>query len=151
MAEFSTNNPRPLRRTFYPEGAISKTIRVSAEVVFGSPSKNCDGYGVCMLTSTGLLSSLSLRCPVTACELEISMDHLQMKLEIGKHVVADSVANRYFRKSCFWLEEDYKFSRMMSEKWGRTGRFKISAGEYSITSTDDKWIIYFQLQVIKSL
>lgn len=148
MSKFNTNNPRPLRHTFYPEGVIGKTIRLSAEVVFGSPSKNCDGYGVCMLTSTGLLSSLSLRCPVNTCELEVSIDQFQMRLEISKHVVEDSVANKYFRKGSFGMEEDYKFSRNMSDKWGRTGRFMISAGSYLITSTEDKWTIHFRLQAI---
>lgn len=150
MSEFNTNNPRPLRHSFYPEGSSGKTIQVSAEVVFGSPSKNCDGYGVCMLTSRKDTLIKKSRCPVTLCDAFFFKDTQELILRIEKKYLSELVSAKFLEVSqSFLMEEAYRLSPIFLRKGGMDGPWVIRAGNHRIQEQKTYWEIRLSINRVE--
>lgn len=118
-------------------------IRVRSEVVFGSPGKNCAGYGVCMLTGRGSLKKLNKPCPVIDGVVVWNKDIPdKLILEVGRGIVDSGMG---FDGSLFWVEEPFLLPVHLTKDLGMHDRRQILAGAHVLVCLKDKWRIYFDI------
>lgn len=142
MSTITTDNPRLLFQSAYPEGYNGKLIQVSAEVVFGSPSKNCDGYGVCMLTSRKDISQVVRTCNVTPCTVIRHRDRQELIIAVDKKNLSRQIAEKFLKNGQhFLVEESYPLSLSFLRKVGLAARMYIPAGCYWIQEQKNQWQI----------
>lgn len=125
------NRPNPL--------VLVKEIRM--EVVFGTPSQNCIGSGICMVMSR-LPSIQPLRCPHAAAW--ISYAHGQLRFRFSKSEVEREDAVRRFDSPWFLVRESFQISRYTARRLGMASPW-ISPGVFPIIETDKDWILTFPL------
>lgn len=146
MSSITTDNPRLLFQSTYPEGYNGKYIQVSAEVVFGSPSKNCDGYGVCMLTSRKDIFPVVSTCNITPCTVIRHRDRQELVLAVDKKNLSKQIADKFLKNGQhFLVEESYPLSLSFLRKVGLGTRMCILAGSYRIREQKSQWQITLQL------
>ena len=137
---------KPLLQYSLP--AVGKQIRIHAEVVFGSPSKNCDGYGVCVLVSQ--IYAQQYKCSSCPCLITYSEKEDLIVLELRKEQVPTLTAGKILdNRSTFLVEENYQLSRMLVKEMGLKGAFAILKGNYPIIESKLKWKIQIPLTHIK--
>ena len=135
-----TYSPAPKTLLQYSLPAVGKQIRIHAEVVFGSPSKNCDGYGVCVLVSQ--IYAQQYKCASCPCLITYEKKEDLIVLELRKEQVPTLMAGKFLdNRSSFLVEENYQLSRMLLKEMGLKGAYAILKGNYTIIESQLKWKI----------
>lgn len=110
-------------------------------VIFGTPSRNCTGSGICMVTSTGHLRRRKFPCASVTAYFSMSPEgviFLRIPCE-----TADSDRYRHlFRRRIFEVDETFRIPPWLTSAWGKSSIF-IPPGRYAIRKTDDSRIIIF--------
>ena len=142
-----TYSPAPKPFLQYSLPAVHKQIRIHAEVVFGSPGKNCDGYGVCVLVSQ--IYAQQYKCPSCPCLITYEKKEDLMVLELRKDQVPTLMAGNFLdKRSSFLVEENYQLPRMLVKEMGLKGSYSILKGNYTIIESKVKWNIQIPLAQI---
>lgn len=132
----------------YALPAAGKSIRIHAEVIFGSPSKNCDGYGVCVLVSQ--IYAQQYKCASCPCLIIYEKKEDLIVLELRKDQVPTLMAVKFLdNRSLFLVEENYQLSRMLVKEMGLKGAYAIQKGHYTIIESNVKWSIQIPLTQIR--
>jgi hypothetical protein len=141
-------SPAPKPPLQYSLPAVGKQIRIHAEVVFGSPSKNCDGYGVCVLVSQ--IYAQQYKCSSYPCLIIYEKKEDLIVLELKKEQVPTLTTIKFLdNRSSFFVEEHYQLPRMLLKEMGLKGAFSILKGNYPIIESKLKWKIQIPLKQIK--
>ena len=130
--------------------ALSLPLRVRSEVVFGTPSKNCSGNGICMLSQHRLDSPLSGPCPKTQCWVRINPVRQAVYLEFDSHALTEEMMQKYFATPHFLMEEAVRIPLSISKKWGIRGRIILQCGHYPILKQDGKITLILQYSAANS-
>lgn len=134
--------PKPLLQYSLP--AVGKQIRIHAEVIFGSPSKNCDGYGVCVLVSQ--IYAQQYKCSSCPCLITYEKKENLIVLELRKDQVSARIAEKCLQlQPSFLVEENYPLSRILLNEMGLKGSYSILKGNYTIIESPLKWSILIPL------
>lgn len=140
---YSPAAPKQLLQYSLP--AVGKSIRIHAEVIFGSPSKNCDGYGVCVLVSQ--IYAQQYKCASCPCLLTYEKKGDLIVLELRKEQVPTLMAVKFLdHRSSFLVEENYQLPRMLVKEMGLKGTYAILKGGYLIIESKLKWKIQIPLK-----
>jgi hypothetical protein len=113
---------------------ISTPLEIKSEVVFGSPSQNCLGTGICMVMHR-LPRLYTIRCPHASAWF--SYEEGGLLLRFPKHRVQDEKALTLFESPWFWVEECFKLPLYMSRRlllpstWGAAGLYRIEQDRYN--------------------
>lgn len=139
---YSPAAPKTLLQYSLP--AVGKSIRIHAEVIFGSPSKNCDGYGVCVLVSQ--IYAQQYKCASCPCLITYEKKEDLIVLELRKDQVPTLMAVKFLdHRSSFLVEENYQLPRMLIKEIGLKGSYSILKGNYTIIESKVKWSIQIPL------
>jgi hypothetical protein len=134
--------PKPLFQYLLP--TIGKQIRIHAEVVFGSPSKNCDGYGVCVLVSQ--IYAQQYKCRSCPCLVIREENEDLIVLELRKEQIPTSIAQKFLDNwDSFFVEENYQLPQTLVSEIGLKGSYFILKGDYPIIESKVKWKIQLPL------
>lgn len=140
-----TYSPAPKTLLQYSLPAVGKQIRIHAEVIFGSPSKNCDGYGVCVLVSQ--IYAQQYKCASCPCLITYEKKEDLIVLELRKEQVPAIMAGKFLdNRSSFLVEENYPLSRILLNELGLKGSYSILKGNYTIIESPLKWKIQIPLK-----
>lgn len=123
---------------------LALPMRVRSEVVFGTPSKNCSGNGICMLSQHRMDSRFSGPCPKTQCWVRINPVRQAVYLEFDRHTLTEEMMQKHFASSHFSMEEDVRIPLSISKKWGISGRIVLQSGRYPILKQDGKITLVLQ-------
>lgn len=129
---------------FNPNQAVLSLVlplRLRSEVVFGTPSKNCSGNGICMLTQHRTSSLLTGPCPKEECWIRINTATEEVFLEFDSNTLSGAALQKHFAASCFYMEEAVRIPLSISKKWKIRGVISLNSGSYPIIKEGDKIIL----------
>lgn len=110
-------------------------------VIFGTPSRNCTGSGICMVTSIGHIRRRKFPCECVTAYLSMAPDGA-----VFLRIPCDNASSdRYkllFRRRIFEVDETFRIPPWLTGSWGKSSIF-IPPGRYAIRKTADSWIIIF--------
>jgi hypothetical protein len=114
------------------------------EVIFGTPSKNCAGMGVCMVARPNTRLLQRVVCPGVLSTL--SYQHEQIVFEFQYRHINPIVIKQRFLEPCFWVEEPFMLPLYLVRKWSLPTRW-IAPGAYPIFYQNDIWRITCRMDV----
>jgi len=114
---------------------------IRMEVVFGTPSQNCIGSGICMVM--GRLPSIEiLKCPHAPAW--ISYDQGLLRFRFSKSAVVREDAVRRLESPWFLVQEPFQLSGYTARRLGMISNW-FSTGLFPVTETEKDWIISFPI------
>ncbi len=137
--------------TVHPALLSSPSIReVEMEVVFGTPSKNCSGAGICMIAGR-FPQGYTIACPHAPAIIHCAPGQEQeLVFRFRKNRLCGRAAQAYFTAGYFLVEESFSLPQRLIRQWGLPVD-KIPPGRYLLEEYSREWRLYFSLQSEKPL
>ena len=115
---------------------------VEMEVVFGTPSKNCSGAGVCLIAGR-FPEGYKIACPHAPAHIHFLPGN-EIVFRFRKKNLDDHIVRSYFNRKYFTVEESFQLPKPLVERWNlSTGC--IPAGRYPLEEYSREWRLYFSL------
>lgn len=132
------------QRRITPQLPISllTSPEVKMEVVFGTPSQNCIGSGVCMLMNRAPRLQ-PLRCPHAPVWISFRNGRLVFRFAKIEVTREDSIAR--FDSPWFLVQEPFEIPRLTARSLGLQ-QTQVPPGIYSIEETTKDWYLTFPIQ-----
>lgn len=131
-----TANGTPVQRE--PQKAFA------AEIIFGSPKKNCAGAGICKVVSPTSHQPGTLSC--LNCGRAVALVHfVEPQTAVFRFVrksMSREVVRKHFKNDVFLVESSFRFSQ---DYWQGTGQRAILPGAYLVERSDDFFTIRFRV------
>ncbi|MFN0034961.1 MAG: hypothetical protein ACKVUS_07845 [Saprospiraceae bacterium] len=121
--------------------SLAQTHEIKMEVVFGAPSQNCVGSGVCMIMNR-LPRHLQLRCPHAPAW--ISFERGLLVFRFSKSEVVREDARSRFDSLWFWVDEPFQMPRHTIRHLGLPSHW-VHPGLYQVEDTAKDWLLTFNL------
>lgn len=115
------------------------------EVVFGTPSRNCSGTGICMIASR-LPQGQDIPCPHAPAIIHCDPSGHELVFRFRKQRLTDRVVQEYFSSSYFLVEEAFSLPQRLIRMWGLP-MSSIPPGRYSLEEYSREWRLYFPLNI----
>jgi hypothetical protein len=110
-------------------------------VVFGTPSKACEGSGVCMIASMELLHRWAIPCFFTVAFFSILEEgHFVFRIPVTS--LNKGIRSRYFQNGIFGVEEAFSIPKWLVKVRGKP-RIEIPPGIYRIEEIPGSLLIHF--------
>ncbi len=117
--------------------------RTSAMVVFGTPSKQCLGHGICAVFPTeGPSYNTSQSCKAVSTLFFKTLSG-QVGLAISKRSLPQHILTKHFSDNYFQVEEHFCLPENVLEKLQLSTEFIIRAGVYKICFIRNFILIFF--------
>jgi hypothetical protein len=124
---------------------IIPSLEVKMEVVFGTPSQNCIGSGVCMVMHH-LPQRYPLYCPHAPAI--ISYEGVQLLFRFIKTEMKRSDAATRFESPWFVVEEEFRMPKSTARRLGMPSEW-VRPGVYAIEETPKEWQLRFYVFGVK--
>ncbi len=117
--------------------------RMFAEIVFGTPSKQCLGHGICAVFPTaGAPYNTSRSCKAVSTILFKTLSG-QVGLAIPRRSLPQHILTKHFSDNYFQVEEHFCLPENILEKLQLSTGFIIRAGVYKICFIRNFILIFF--------
>lgn len=113
---------------------------VEMEVVFGTPSKNCDGAGVCLLTNR-LPRTHQIPCPHAPAIIHYPPGR-ELIFRFRKRYLDDRVLGSFFNDEKFLVEEAFRLPQQLVRQWQLPIRW-VKPGRYVLEEYTQEYRLYF--------
>ncbi len=121
--------------------APSVVHEAEMEVIFGTPSRNCEGSGICMVTER-LPGGHTVPCPHARVIIYCDIENRELVFRFPRRYVTEQIERRFFSDSFFLVEEPFPIPLRLRRKWGIEGKY-VPQGQYPIERYSTEWRIYF--------
>jgi hypothetical protein len=118
---------------------------IRTEVIFGTPSQNCIGSGICMIMSR-LPVRQPLRCPHAPAWIYFEQD--QLVFRFSKSAMLREEVKSRFSTPWFLVMESFQLPRHFARQLGLPSSW-VPPGLYKVTETNQDWFLTFQLKTEK--
>lgn len=126
--------------------AVQKTPEILAsQVVFGTPSRNCLGSGICKVYTLHGAKRLNIACEMVMAHLVLLDTQLQISFSI--QACTEQLLQQHFSHPYFQVEEDFVLPTWLSRKLNSAAVF-VPAGEYPILCKNDFIWLKLPLQLL---
>jgi len=122
--------------------SLVRTHEIRMEVVFGTPSQNCIGSGVCMVMHK-LPPDHLLKCPNAPAWVSFENGLLNFRFP-KSDVLRQDVLIR-FCSPWFLVQESFQLPRYTARRLGMPKHW-VQPGLYTIEETAKDWLLSFRLQ-----
>lgn len=112
------------------------------EVVFGTPSKNCSGTGICMIAGR-FPQGYTIRCPHAPAIIHC-IPNQELVFRFRKHRLPEGAAQTYFSAGFFPVEEAFTLPQRLIRLWNLSIE-TIAPGRYPLEEYSREWRLYFPL------
>jgi hypothetical protein len=110
--------------------AVQKMPKIIAsQVIFGTPSRDCSGSGICKIYTIHATKRLQIACEMVPARLAVSDKDLH--IFFSEADCTESLRQKQFRGMHFWLEEAFQLPVWLAQKLDIPAAF-IPAGGYLI-------------------
>ncbi len=121
-------------------GTALKTVH--AEIIFGSPSANCQGQGICRVLSGTETTSCS--CAKFPVRVSASTHSSGISFLFSKAVLPETIQALYFDNKVLIVREIFFISPLLASELG-LATCRVKPGEYSIGDKGDTFEIRMEL------
>ncbi|MBK6929476.1 MAG: hypothetical protein IPH12_00930 [Saprospirales bacterium] len=137
---------RQYPKAVHPLRAGEVWIRdVEMEVVFGTPSKNCSGAGICLITNR-IRQGYEIPCPHTPARIHY-LPNQELVFRFRKRYLSEATVQAYFRSGFFLVEESFCLPRLLVRRWNLP-LDQIQAGRYPVEEFALEWRLYFPIPAL---
>lgn len=112
------------------------------EVVFGTPSKNCAGAGICLIANR-FPDSYKIPCPHAPAIIHY-LPGRELVFRFRKKQISEAAVRKYFNESHFLVEESFALPKQLVKRW-QLPKMQIPAGKYLLEEYSREWRLYFNL------
>lgn len=110
--------------------AVQKTPKIiDSQVVFGTPSRDCSGSGICKVYTIHAAKRLQIACEMVPARFAVSDQDLLISFSEAE--CSESLKQKQFRDMHFWIEEAFQLPSWLAQKLEIPAAF-IPAGGYLI-------------------
>lgn len=121
---------------------------VEMEVVFGTPSRNCSGSGICMITSR-FPDGYTIPCPHARAIIHFSPGE-ELVFRFRKQRLCNRAVQAYFSPGFFLVEEPFSLPQRLVRQWSLPIT-QVSPGRYLLEEYSSEWRLYFPLHPDKQI
>ncbi|MCS6929732.1 MAG: hypothetical protein NZM43_09565 [Saprospiraceae bacterium] len=122
-------------------GPVSVPIReAEVEVIFGTPSRNCEGSGICMVTGR-FPNGYTVSCPHAPAIIYCEQEREELVVRFQKRHLTEAVLKRLTESEMFLVEEPFCIPRQLVQRWGLPNRY-IPAGRYPVEVYSKEYRLY---------
>ncbi len=114
---------------------------VEMEVVFGTPSRNCEGSGICMVTER-FRPGYAIPCPHARVIIYCDKENRELVFRFPKRYLTEQIIERFFSDNVFYVEEAFLVPDRLIHQWQLPGKY-IPSGCYPIEMYSAEWRLYF--------
>ena len=118
-------------------------IKVKSEVVFGSPSQNCSGSGICFVAAYRPYRPLRWSCPRTLSLLS-SDNPYRFSMHFRREDLSPDLQQKYFNSPVFCIEEPVMLAKSLCKSLGLAHE-TLPRGTYPIYENEAGWTIVFYM------
>jgi len=117
---------------------------VELSIVFGTPSKNCEGIGICRMLDAKYMAGIVIKCPHVPGFLSLEAERGVLSIRFPKKFLTSQMVARHFCKRLFKVTESYRVPAHISRAFGIKKSIQISEGAYQVQETADDLIVVIQ-------
>lgn len=117
---------------FHSNGPVAvqkKPKIIDSQVIFGTPSRDCSGSGICKVYTIHAAKRLQIACEMVPARLAVSDQDLL--ISFSEADCTESLRQKQFGDIHFWIEEAFQLPGWLAQKLAIPAAF-ISAGRYLI-------------------
>jgi hypothetical protein len=119
---------------------------IVTEIVFGTPSKNCEGVGICRMLGPNYIGDRQILCPHAPAYLGLDVVRNVMTVRFPKIHITRQMVARHFYKRLFKVTESYRVPARFTRAFGIRQMLTIHEGIYAVKETREDWILVFDLR-----
>ena len=112
-----------------PSAVQKRPKIIDSQVVFGTPSRDCSGSGICKLYTIHAAKHLNISCEMVRARLALSDEHLQ--LSFPEALCSERLLMQHFSNAHFVMDENFVLPTWLSRKFDCPSVF-VPVGEYPI-------------------
>ena len=124
---------------------LALTREIEMEVVFGTPSQNCIGSGICIVMNR-LPAQYQLPCPHAPAWISFGQGRLVFRFSKSEVVHKDAISRLDAPR--FLVQETFQIPRYSVQHLGMLSPW-VPAGEYAIVETSKDWFLDFDCQLVE--
>lgn len=102
---------------------------IDSLVVFGIPSRDCSGSGICKVYTIHAAKRLNIACEMVRVRFAMFDEHLQ--LSFPEAVCTERLIQQHFSNAYFAMDENFVLPSWLSRKFQRPAVF-VPCGEYPV-------------------
>ena len=116
---------------------------VILEVVFGTPSKQCRGLGICMIVEPKYLKGMATECPHFPGYFQLDAGRKMLLARFNRYFLSSQMIARHFSGGLFKVTEAYKVPGRICRRMGTANGLVIGEGVYEVLREGDDWVVVF--------
>lgn len=121
-------------------GYPSKSIK--ADVLFGAPSKDCSGVGICRIGLRGTFNEEWNKCKAAAVEISLTNDK-KLQLKFGIDTMCLRIKKVHFRHDYFRIQENFMLPDFVNKALGLKDKYIFKSGRYKVQVTAKNFSVVF--------
>lgn len=115
---------------------------VEMEVIFGTPSKNCAGAGVCLIANR-FPQGYMIPCPHAPALIHL-IPGQELVFRFRKRYLNDPSVRAYFTQVYFQVDEPFGLPKRLVRLWNLSNEW-VPSGRYLLEEYAQEWRLYFPL------
>ena len=123
----------------------AKWNEVVLEVVFGTPSRRCDGIGICIMTEAKYIAGVATKCPHFPGCFSKGAGPGEIIARFPKIYLSSQMIARHFQMGLFKVTEPYKVPARILKLLGLKGPLEIRPGGYRVVETMGSLVVVFKM------
>jgi hypothetical protein len=127
-----------------PFTSDSETL-LPVTILFGTPSKNCTGHGICAVTVHNRPFATVRGCCPQVSAFFLRLSDTGFALLAPKLKFPESVAGRQFSRQFFEMEEDFPLPEFVRRYFKLPANANIPAGQHLIKHDEHFYTVYFDI------
>lgn len=116
---------------------------VLLEVVFGTPSKQCRGLGICMIVEPKYLKGRATECAHFPGYFQLDTGRKMLLARFNRNFLSSQMIARHFSGGLFKVTEAYKVPGRICRELGAASGVVIGEGVYRVAPYGADWTVFF--------
>lgn len=121
---------------------------VEMEVIFGTPSKNCSGAGICLIANRSTRWE-TITCPHAPAIIHCLPDQ-ELVFRFRKRHLSSEAVQAFFKDNKFLVEECFRLPIRLVRQWALPFG-QIQPGCYLLEEYSQEWRLYFPINALNTL
>lgn len=118
---------------------------IMLEVIFGTPSKQCRGLGICMIVEPKYLQGKTTKCPRFPGYFQLDTARKMLLARFNGMYLSSQMIARHFSEGLFKVTEHYKVPERICRMLGAGGGLIIGEGSYKVARNGTDWVVVFDM------